>query len=49
MSSSLIGSFIGVSGDALASAIAGIATMGIAGEMAAQSKGLGSFKIALNG
>ena len=47
MSSSLIGSFIGASGDTFASAIAGIATMGIAGELAAQCKGLGSFKIAL--
>lgn len=44
MSSSLIGSFLGASGNALASAIAGIATMGIAGEMASKAKGLGSFK-----
>lgn len=48
MSSSLVGSFVGASGQPLLSTIAGIATMGIAGEMAAKaSHGLGSFKVAL--
>ena len=50
MSSSLIGSFIGLSKQALNSALAGIATMGIAGEMASLSfynSGLGSFKVNL--
>jgi len=48
MSSSLVGSFVGASGQPLLSTLAGIATMGIAGEMAAKaSHGLGSFKIAL--
>ena len=48
MSSSLVGSFVGASEQPLLSTLAGIATMGIAGEMAAKaSHGLGSFKIAL--
>ena len=48
MSSSLVGSFVGASGQPLLSTLAGIATMGIAGKMAAKaSHGLGSFKIAL--
>lgn len=49
MSSSLIGSFLGASKEPLLSAIAGIATMGIAGELAAPSAriGLGSFKVSL--
>lgn len=48
MSSSLVGSFVGASGKPLLSAIAGIAIMGIAGEIAAKaSSGLGTFKMAL--
>lgn len=50
MSSSLIASFLGSSHHVLHSALAGIATMGIAGEMASHSfhaLGLGSFKVAL--
>jgi len=47
MSSSLIGCFLGSSHHSLHSAIAGIVCMGIAGEMASQSGGLGSFKVAL--
>jgi hydroxyethylthiazole kinase len=47
MSSSLIGCFLGSSHHVLHSAMAGIVCMGIAGEMASQSRGLGSFKVAL--
>lgn len=47
MSTSLIGTFLGASRDALASAIAGIATMSIAGELADKSRGTGSFHSAL--
>jgi hydroxyethylthiazole kinase len=47
MSSSLIGCFLGSSHHSLHSAIAGIVCMGIAGEMASHSRGLGSFKVAL--
>ena len=43
MSSSLIGSFLGASNKALASAIAGILTMSIAGEIADKSHGMGTF------
>ena len=47
MSSSLIGSFLGASKDSLSSAVAGILTMAIAGEMASKEQGIGSFRIAL--
>jgi len=47
MSTSLIGSLIGASKDALSSAIAGILTMAIAGEMADKSKGIGTFHTSL--
>ena len=47
MSTSLIGSFIGASNNALGSAVAGILTMAIAGEMADKSKGMGTFHVAL--
>ncbi len=47
MSSSLIGSFLGASNAPFQSALAGIATMGIAGEEASGVKGLGQFKVAL--
>jgi len=47
MSSSLIGCFLGSSHHSLQSAIAGIVCMGIAGEMASYSSGLGSFKVSL--
>ena len=43
MSTSLIGSFLGASHYALASAIAGILTMSIAGEIADKSQGMGTF------
>jgi len=43
MSTSLIGSFLGASHNALASAIAGISTMAIAGELAEKTKGMGTF------
>jgi len=47
MSTSLIGSFLGASNNALASAIAGILTMSIAGEIADKSKGMGTFHTSL--
>lgn len=47
MSSSLIGSFLGASHNALASAIAGILTMSIAGEIANKSQGMGTFHMSL--
>lgn len=47
MSSSLIGSFIGASKNALTSAIAGILTMSIAGEIADKSRGMGTFHTSL--
>jgi len=47
MSSSLIGCFLGSSKKPLYSAIAGVVCMGIAGEMASKSLGLGSFKVNL--
>jgi len=47
MSSSLIGSFLGASNHALASAIAGILTMSIAGELADKSQGMGTFRTSL--
>lgn len=47
MSSSLIGSFIGASNNALTSAIAGILTMSIAGEIADKSRGMGTFHTSL--
>lgn len=47
MSTSLIGSFLGASGDSLTSAVAGIATMAIAGEIADKSKGTATFRVAL--
>jgi len=47
MTTSLIGSFLGASKKALPSAIAGILTMSIAGEMADKSKGMGTFHTAL--
>lgn len=43
MSTSLIGSFLGASRNALPSAIAGISTMAIAGELADKKQGMGSF------
>lgn len=47
MSTSLIGSFIGASNNALDSAIAGILTMAIAGEIAEKSRGIGTFHTSL--
>lgn len=47
MSSSLIGSFLGASNNALASSIAGILTMSIAGERADKNKGMGTFHASL--
>lgn len=47
MSSSLIGSFLGASNKALASSIAGILTMSIAGELADKNKGMGTFHTSL--
>lgn len=47
MSTSLIGSFIGSSNNAFASALAGILTMSISGELAEKSKGIGSFHTSL--
>lgn len=47
MSTSLIGSFVGASKNALASAVAGILTMAIAGEIADKSKGMGTFHVSL--
>lgn len=47
MSTSLIGSFLGASNNALASAVAGILTMSIAGEIADKSKGMGTFHTSL--
>lgn len=47
MSSSLIGSFLGASNNALTSAIAGILTMSIAGEIADKSSGMGTFHASL--
>lgn len=47
MSTSLIGSFIGASKDALGSAVAGILSMSIAGEIAEKSKGMGTFHTSL--
>lgn len=47
MSSSLIGSFIGASKNALTSAITGILTMSIAGEIADKSRGIGTFHTSL--
>lgn len=47
MSTSLIGSFIGASNNAFASALAGILTMSISGELAKKSKGIGSFHTSL--
>lgn len=47
MSTSLIGSFIGASNNAFASALAGILTMSISGELAEKSKGIGSFHTSL--
>jgi len=43
MSTSLIGSFLGASHNAIASAIAGISTMAIAGELAEKTHGIGNF------
>ena len=47
MSTSLIGSFLGASNNALASAVTGILTMSIAGEIADKSKGMGTFHTSL--
>lgn len=47
MSTSLIGSFIGASNNAFASALAGILTMSISGELAEKSKGIGAFHTSL--
>lgn len=47
MSTSLIGSFLGASHNALASAVAGILTMSIAGEVAQKSQGIGTFRTSL--
>lgn len=47
MNTSLIGSFLGASNNALASAIAGILTISIAGEVADKSKGMGTFHTSL--
>jgi len=47
MNTSLIGSFLGASRNALGSAIAGILTMAIAGEIADKSKGMGTFHTSL--
>ncbi len=47
MSTSLIGSFLGASNNSLASAIAGILTMSIAGEVADKSKGMDTFHTSL--
>lgn len=47
MSTSLIGSFLGASRNALGSAIAGILTMAIAGEIADKSRGMGTFHTSL--
>ncbi|ACZ12198.1 hydroxyethylthiazole kinase [Sulfurospirillum deleyianum] len=47
MSSALIGGFVGATHDPLLSAILGISTMAIAGEIADKSKGISSFKMAL--
>ncbi|WP_263832711.1 hydroxyethylthiazole kinase [Sulfurospirillum oryzae] len=47
MSTSLIGSFLGASRNALGSAIAGILTMAIAGEIADKSSGMGTFHTSL--
>jgi len=47
MSSSLIGSFLGASNNALVSSIAGILTMSIAGEIADKNKGMGTFHASL--
>ena len=47
MSTSLIGSFLGASNNALTSAIAGILTMSIAGEIASKSQGMGTFRTSL--
>ena len=47
MSTSLIGSFLGASKNPLYSAIAGILTMSISGEIAAKSKGIGTFHTSL--
>ena len=43
MSTSLIGSFLGASKNALASAVAGILSMSLAGEMAEKRQGMGTF------
>ncbi len=47
MTTSLIGSFLGASNKGLPSAIAGILTMSIAGEMADKSQGIGTFHTTL--
>ena len=47
MSTSLIGSFIGASKKALASSVAGILSMSVAGEMAEKNKGMGTFRTSL--
>ncbi|AFL68387.1 hydroxyethylthiazole kinase [Sulfurospirillum barnesii] len=47
MSSSLIGSFLGATNNPLLSAILGISTMSLAGELADKSKGMGTFRISL--
>jgi len=47
MSTSLIGSFLGASKNALGSALAGILTMSIAGELADKSQGIGTFHTSL--
>ena len=47
MSTSLIGSFLAASNNALTSAIAGILTMSIAGELAEKDKGMGTFHTSL--
>lgn len=47
MSTSLIGSFLGASKNALGSAIAAILTMSIAGEIADKSQGMGTFHTSL--
>lgn len=51
MSTSLIGTYLGASNDSFAAAIAGVMTMGLAGELALKSlnsnDGIGSFKVRL--
>ena len=47
MSTALIGSFLGASKNALLSAIAGISSMAIAGEIAPKTLGSGSFRVGI--